>query len=97
MGCRWCTAPKVLHDKGLMSHDYEETAQAAGPRQDGGDATGAQVKAKVQSSIDPALRQALIDAGVITERQLREAERKIIAMSSQGPVATGLRKQPRPV
>lgn len=93
--CKFCRAPERMHGTGLIKHDYtpegtgEEVSTASVE-------TAARVRAMVAGSIDPVLRQALIDKNILTPKDLSDAESKIVAVSA-GPQVTKMQKAPRAV
>jgi len=96
MACKWCKASRQLHESGLIKHDYDEGGSGEAPSNAEFEPT-ARVKAAVRASIDPVLRQALVDAGVLTAKDLSDAEAKIIANSTQPvPEVVRMSKASRP-
>lgn len=98
--CIICTLPKADHDGPGVHHVFTpegvrvDTAQF-GPRRSErareGDDTSRRISMHAgasQTPFDPVLRQALIDAGVITPQQLADAAQKV-ALITQAVVGNG--------
>jgi hypothetical protein len=80
--CQTCTRTRRWHDENKPVHPFNDGQAGAkallGQRRGTDtprDRTGPQ--GPPQYPLDPVLRQALVDAGVITPQQLRDAEEKI--------------------
>lgn len=87
--CRTCQHTRLWHDNNHPMHPFNNGEAGATAflrkRTRSGD-NGSQAPSEVTQMtlpFDPVLRQALIDAGVITVEQLRTAEEKIRAVTSQ--------------
>jgi hypothetical protein len=85
--CVTCNQPHPWSDGTVPKHPFNDgTAQSTawlGPRRDRDQKTSQRGPERPSWPIDPVLRQALIDKGVLTPQDLRDAEEKIRAVTAQ--------------
>jgi hypothetical protein len=73
MPCRWCMLEADEHRSGLVDHTYTEQ----------GDPSPARVAVRAGVNADLVLRKALMDKHLITEADLRKAERHVRSLSQE--------------
>lgn len=97
--CRTCGNSQEWHDQHVTQHAYNDgsigASETFGKRLPDGSRTspGGEVgTAAVETTwpFDPVLRQALIDKGVLTPEDLRDAEAKIRAVTAQFQASGGV-------
>src|SRR3954451_13360080 len=86
--CHTCQRTRLWHEVHTPVHPFNDGQAGAkallGSRRGTDTQRGRnEAQGPTQFPFDPVLRQALVDAGVSTPQQLRDAEEKILAVTAQ--------------